>query len=207
MRKVFLALISLLLLSFTTVSWAEEKPAGVEAQPAVETQEQQETKAVNEYPQENYVEEISYQTMEDRLNRGECRDCVYLKQSEDSVLVFSNVAEDLSICKQIILAAPEEQMLQVYSNDKKALKKMYSASKSISREMKSSGSYNLVADKGDAVKVTKEIAIYKCWFKKFKVQGGTQTVKIQRRGLNLPIPIGIGIGLGHHHHGHINIGL
>lgn len=158
-----------------------------------------------DYPKENLVGETTYEEMEQLLDSGEGANRVFLKQGDDAILVFKGLAQDVSACKQIILALPEEKLFQVYSNDKKSTNNLFKAARDFSKKLVIMNGHNVVAEKNETVKVSATVSIHKFWLKKFVVESNPQTVRVRRRGLNLPI--GIGIGIGRHGHGHIGIGL
>lgn len=185
MKKLLLLLLAVLLVCFSINAFAEENK--------------------DEYPKENLIGEITYAEMEDILNKGQGEDRIYIKQSDDKVLVFQGLGLDDSICKQVIIAIPEEKLLQVYSNDKKACNKLYKVARNFSKNMLTMNGHNVVADKSQTVKIDDKVQVHKFWLKKFRVEGNPQSVRVHRRGINLPI--GIGIGIGRHGHGHIGIGL
>lgn len=183
MRKVLLYLMTLLMCAFSTIAWAADKG--------------------DEYPRENLIGELTYAEMEEILNSGKGEDRVFLKQSDKKILVFKGLEQDSSACKQIILAMPEEKLLQVYSNDKKACNRLFKAAKEFSKNLIVMNGHNVVAEKNESVKLSDSVSIHKFWLKKFRVESNPQAVRVKRRGLNLPVGIGIGMG----RHGHIGIGL
>lgn len=189
MKKILLLFMTVLICACASLAWAQEAA----------------DKQGNEYPKENLVGEITHKEMEEYLNSGKGEDRVYVSYSEEKVLVFQGLGLDDSVCKQIVIAMPEEKMLQIYSNDKKACNRLYKAAKNFNQKLVTMNGHNVVVDKSQTTKINDQVSIHKFWLKKFRVESNPQTVRVKRRGFSLPI--GIGIGIGHHGHGHVGIGL
>ena len=103
MKKILL-FITLLLLTFTQTIFAAES-----------NKENEEDKL--------QTEKITLTEMNQRLQNIQ-GDILYLKTGEDEVLVYQDTANNRSLRKQIILAAPESEMLRFYTNNKKTFEQM-----------------------------------------------------------------------------------
>lgn len=176
MRKILL--LTIMLLSFACTVFAAEKEA-------------QEITLVTP------AETITLSEMNDRLNRGEGTD-LYLKLADDKVAVYQNTAKDRSLRKQIIVTAPNSDMLKFYTNDKNTFKQMSKMLRDYEDGNKNFDGYYVITDVDLEKEVSDKITIYRFWFMKLEKE------KHSRR---VPIGIGIGIGGGHHHGPWIGIGL
>lgn len=143
------------------------------------------------------AETISLAEMNERLNRGEGTD-LYLKLADDQVAVYQNAGKDRSLWKQIILTAPNSDMLRLYTNDKNTFRQMSKMLRDYEDGNKNFNGYYVITDVDPAKEISDNITIYRFWFMKLEKE------KHSRR---TPIGIGIGIGGGHHHGPWIGIGL
>ncbi|MBQ8417597.1 MAG: hypothetical protein IJX10_03000 [Phascolarctobacterium sp.] len=143
------------------------------------------------------AETISLAEMNERLNRGEGTD-LYLKLADDQVAVYQNAGKDRSLRKQIILTAPNSDMLRLYTNDKNTFRQMSKMLRDYEDGNKNFNGYYVITDVDPAKEISDSITIYRFWFMKLEKE------KHSRR---TPIGIGIGIGGGHHHGPWIGIGL
>lgn len=154
-----------------------------------------------EMPKANIVGVVAQAEMDEAL-AGETKDNLYLRYSEDEIVVFNKLGKDNAACSQILFACPMDQIFEVYTNDKASYKKMYSVVRSRMIRENNGAGFTVVTDKSPVTKLDEKKAIYRFWFKKAKA---VNVVNQHRGGFRLPI--GIGIGIGHHRHGGISVGL
>lgn len=146
------------------------------------------------------VETITKAEMEQRLLQGTAGDVLYLKINDDRVEVYTDISKDRSLRKQIILNAPAEEMLRLYSNNKETAIQMSRMLTDYEADNKNINGYRVITDMDQPKKLENGQKIYRLWFMKIKRE------KESRR--SFPIGIGIGIGIGGHHDGpYIGIGL
>ncbi len=176
MRKILL--LTILLCSFIFTAFATEK----------------ETKEITLIAPS---ETITLAEMNARLNAGQGMD-LYLKLADDKVAVYQNTAKDRSLRKQIVVTAPNSDMLRLYTNDKNTFKQMSKMLRDYEDGNKNFDGYHVITDVDLEKEVSDKITIYRFWFMKLEKE------KHSRR---VPIGIGIGIGGGHHHGPWIGIGL
>lgn len=124
-------------------------------------------------------------------------DILYLKTDEDKVLVYKDTANNRSLRKQIILAAPESEMLRLYTNNKKTFEQMSKMLRDYENSNTSFGGYKIITDTDLPQKLEQDIQVYRFWFMKLAQE---------KHETRFPIGIGIGIGGGHHHGPWIGIG-
>ncbi len=143
------------------------------------------------------AETITLAEMNNRLNRGEGTD-LYLKLADDEVAVYKNAGKDRLLRRQIVLTAPNSDMLRLYTNDKNTFRQMSKLLRDYEEGSKNFNGYYVITDVDPEKEVSDKITIYRFWFMKLEKE------KHSRR---VPIGIGIGIGGGHHHGPWIGIGL
>lgn len=151
--------------------------------------------AAEQEKQDWQPEKITAAEMDKQLQTASA--ALYLKLNEDKVLVYQDTAKNRSLRKQLILNAPKDKILRLYTNDEKTFKQMSKMLRDYEQDNVDLGGYKVMTD----VDLTKNLAdgttIYRFWF-----------MKMQREKRDSRIPIGIGIGIGGgHHHPWIGIGL
>lgn len=176
MKKILL-FITLLLLAFTQTIFAAES-----------NKENEEDKL--------QTEKITLTEMNQRLQNIQ-GDILYLKTGEDEVLVYQDTANNRSLRKQIILAAPESEMLRFYTNNKKTFEQMSKMLRDYETNNTSFGGYKIITDTDLPQKLEQNVQVYRFWFMKLSQE---------KHETRFPIGIGIGIGGGHHHGPWIGIG-
>lgn len=188
MRKILAILLALLLCSFSFTVFAN---AGAE-------QKKTETKT-EDITAEQPEETITEAEMQKRLLENSDEDILYLKLDDNQIDVYKGTAADRSLRKQLIVAAPNTQMLRLYTNNKAVYEQMSKMLKDYENSNANLGGYKVITDKDLPKKLENGITIYRFWFMKLEREK-------HRSGWNFPIGIGIGIGWGHHHGPHIGIG-
>ncbi|MBQ9763986.1 MAG: hypothetical protein IJV92_06475 [Phascolarctobacterium sp.] len=143
------------------------------------------------------AETISLTEMNQRLNKGEGTD-LYLKLADDKVAVYQNAGKDRSLRKQIVLTAPNSDMLRLYTNDKNTFRQMSKMLRDYEEGNKNFNGYYVITDIDPQKEISDSITIYRFWFMKLEKE---------KHSRHTPIGIGIGIGGGHHHGPWIGIGL
>lgn len=176
MRKIFLLIIMMCNFCFTAFA-ADEKEQNLNLITPAET--------------------ITLAEMNNRLNRGEGTD-LYLKLADDEVAVYKNAGKDRLLRRQIVLTAPNSDMLRLYTNDKNTFRQMSKLLRDYEEGSKNFNGYYVITDVDPEKEVSDKITIYRFWFMKLEKE------KHSRR---VPIGIGIGIGGGHHRGPWIGIGL
>lgn len=176
MKKILL-FITLLLLTFTQTIFAAES-----------NKENDEDKL--------QTEKITLTEMNQRLQNIQ-GDILYLKTGEDEVLVYQDTSNNRSLRKQIILAAPENEMLRFYTNNKKTFEQMSKMLRDYETNNTSFDGYKIITDTDLPQKLEQEVQVYRFWFMKLSQE---------KHETRFPIGIGIGIGGGHHHGPWIGIG-
>lgn len=122
---------------------------------------------------------------------------LYLQLSEEEVLVYEDTAKNRSLRKQLILNAPKDKILRLYTNDKKTFQQMSKMLKNYEDDNIDLGGYKIMTDIDLSKTLADGTTIYRFWF-----------MKMQREKRDSRVPIGIGIGIGGgHHHPWIGIGL
>lgn len=154
-------------------------------------------------PSDTFIGEINSSQMEEALYKDFADDRLYVKFDTDKVLVFSDLSEDRGSCRQILYAAPNEQMLEVYTKNKKAFSRMYKTVHSYIGEWNLVAGYQVVCDKSPAVKLDKKINLYRMWFKKVKPDNrATRVVGVYTDPYPYYFPPVIIGGFWGHHHGY-----
>ncbi len=176
MRKLFL-LLTLCLCMLTCIAFAKEQ----KTETVVDT-----------------AETITIAEMDTRLANTPA-DALYLKISDDEVLVYNGIAKSRSLRKQIILTAPNSNMMNLYTNDKETFCQMSKMLRNYEEDGKSFDGYRVITDVDNEKVLSDKITVYRFWF--MKVEKGKNS------GGRFPVGIGIGIGGGHHHGPWIGIGL
>ena len=176
MRKIFY-LLFILLFSLSLSAFAEEKK----------------TSKNMESPQPIAI--ISVDEMEQRLKNADLgEDLLYIKIKEEQVEVYSELANNRSLRKQLILKLPNTEMLRLYTNNKATYEQMSRMLLDYEADNYNFNGYKIITDVDQPRKLENNVKIYRFWFMKI------QREKPCRRGVDFPIGIGIGIGGGHHHH-------
>ncbi len=165
MRKLFL-LLTLCLCTLTCVSFAKE----------------QKTKTVVDI-----TETITVAEMDARLANTPA-DALYMKIGDDEVFVYNGIAKSRSLRKQIILTAPNSNMLKLYTNDKETFRQMSKMLQNYEEDGKSFDGYRVITDVDNEKVLSDKITVYRFWF--MKVEKGKNS------GGRYPIGIGRGIGGG-----------
>ncbi len=142
------------------------------------------------------TEKITLTEMNKRLQNIQ-GDILYLKTDEDEVLVYKDTANNRSLRKQIILAAPESEMLRLYTNNKKTFEQMSKMLRDYENSNTSFGGYKIITDTDLPQNLEQDVQVYRFWFMKLAQE---------KHETRFPIGIGIGIGGGHHHGPWIGIG-
>lgn len=142
------------------------------------------------------AETITLQEMQDRLNSPGTD--LYLKLTDDEVLVYKETASSRSLRKQIILTAATDKILRLYTNDEKTFKQMSKMLRDYESDKADFGGYRIITDMDNVQTLDNGQKVYRFWFMK---------VKTEKSSSRVPIGIGIGIGGGHHHGPWIGIGL
>ena len=185
MRKFLSIFVTLLtLLMFATTAFAEQTS-------------KQESK--NTIDIEQPIETITASVMQQRLLQGTIGDVLYVKINDDRVEVYTDISDDRSLRKQIILAAPNEEMLRIYSNNRETALQMSRMLTDYEAENKNINGYRIITDMDKPKELDNGNKIYRLWFMKIERE------KPSRNG-RFPINIGIGIG-GRHDGPYIGIGL
>lgn len=141
-------------------------------------------------------QKITSQEM-DNLLSSEQTDNLYLKISEDEVLVYQKTSQSRSLRKQLILNAPADKINRLYTTDEKTFKQMSKMLKDYESSKTDLGGYRIMTDTDLAKETDNGGKIYRFWF-----------MKITKEERESSFPIGIGIGIGGRHHGPwIGIGL
>ncbi len=135
------------------------------------------------------TEKITLTEMQRRLQNIQ-GDILYLKLNEDEALVYNDTSDNRSLRKQIILAAPESEMLRFYTNNKKTFQQMSKMLHDYESNNTSFGGYKIITDTDLPQKLDNNIQVYRFWF-----------MKLAQEKHETRFPIGIGIGIGGHHHG------
>ena len=147
---------------------------------------------------EEKPEQLTLAEMNDRLAAGEA-DVLYIKTGDDEVLAYKEAAASRSLRKQLILTAPESDMLRLYTNNEATYQQMSKMLKDYENSGYSFDGYRIITDTDNPKKLNNGITVYRFWFMKLAKE------KHDRR---FPVGIGIGIGGGHHHRGPwIGVGL
>lgn len=180
MRKI-LALSILVMVLLTSSAFAANQKAEQN-----DTKAPAQTEAVSDKP-----EKLTVSEMDERLAQGEA-DVLYIKTDDDKVLAYTDVAESRSLRKQIILAAPNSDMLRLYTNSEAVYQQMSKMLKDYEESNYSFDGYRIITDTDNPKKLENGNTVYRFWFMKLAKE------KHDRR---FPIGIGIGIGGRHHHHG------
>lgn len=167
MRKI-IALLTLILLCCTETVLAAEKTA-----------------------EEQQPEKITLNEMQQRL-QTDIADILYLKISEDEVLVYPETANNRSLRKQIILNAPNSEMLRLYTNNEATFKQMTKMLHDYEADNTSFDGYKIITDTDLPQQPEGGNKVYRFWFMKLAQE---------KHETRFPIGIGIGIGGGRHHHG------
>mgnify|MGYP003517723571 FL=1 len=176
MRKIFY-LLFILLFSLSLSAFAEEKKPSKNM----------------ESPQPIAI--ISVDEMEQRLKNADLgEDLLYIKIKEEQVEVYSELANNRSLRKQLILKLPNTEMLRLYTNNKATYEQMSRMLLDYEADNYNFNGYKIITDVDQPRKLENNVKIYRFWFMKI------QREKPCRRGVDFPIGIGIGIGGGHHHH-------
>lgn len=141
------------------------------------------------------IETITVAAMNDRLKDGRSDDLLYVKIKDNRVEVYQGLATDRSLRKQLVLTAPNTEMLRLYTNNKATFEQMNKMLSDYERSNTNFNGYKIITDKDSPKKLDNGSKIYRLWFMKIERE------KQSRRGWGFPIGIGIGIGGHHHHHG------
>ncbi len=190
MKKILSILLVLLLCCISLTAFAEAKSEQNKAE-----------KQAEDILAEQPAETITEAEMQRRLLENSGVDLLYLKLDENKVEVYQGTAADRSLRKQLIVAAPNTQMLRLYTNNKAVYEQMSKMLKDYENSNANLGGYKVITDKDLPKELENGITIYRFWFMKLEREKHSS-------GWNFPIGIGIGIGWGgrHHHGPHIGIG-
>lgn len=131
---------------------------------------------------------ISAAAMESQLDKEQSTN-LYVKISEDEVLVYQNTAQSRSLRKQLILNAPADKINRLYTTDEKTFKQMSKMLRDYESNKTDLGGYRIMTDTDLAKDTDSGHKIYRFWFMK---------VTKEEKESRFPIGIGIGIGGGHH---------
>ena len=176
MRKIFY-LLFILLFSLSLSAFAEEKKPSKNM----------------ESPQPIAI--ISVDEMEQRLKNADLgEDLLYIKIKEEQVEVYSELANNRSLRKQLILKLPNTEMLRLYTTNKATYEQMSRMLLDYEADNYNFNGYKIITDVDQPRKLENNVKIYTFWFMKILRE------KPSRRGVDFPIGVGIGIGGGHHHH-------
>lgn len=176
MRKAFFLLLCSLLCSLCLLTHAaEEKASDATLEPS---------------------ETITESVMNERLQLGGSEDLLYVKTKNDTVEVYSGLAESRSLRKQLVLSLPDTVLVRFYTNNKATYEQLYKMLSDYERDNTNFNGYRLITDKDSPRKLENDAKIYRFWCMKM------QREKKSRGGIPIGIGVGIGIGGGHHHHHH-----
>lgn len=151
--------------------------------------------------QEQPLETITVSEMETRLQSGDKSDILYIKAGEDKVHVYTGLATNRSLRKQIVLMTPTTELLRLYTNNKDAYQQMSRMLADYEEDNKDFDGYKVITDKDAPKKLDNGETIYRFWFMKI-----AREKQSRRSGFPVDIGIGIGIGGGHHHGPWIGVG-
>lgn len=177
--------------------YAEEANIGTETVPKYDfTYEMGQNMPVDVFLGEITTEEM-YKQLREELDSAK----VYLKM-DDKALVFQALSKDKASCKQILFAAPAEQFIEVYTNDKKSYNKFWSAIKPYTSEWRLVDGYQVACDKNQGLVLGENKNLFRIWFKKVKPDNRTYRVQGGYVPDYYPYywPVSIGVVWGHHHH-------
>lgn len=131
---------------------------------------------------------ISAAEMASLLDKEQTTD-LYLKISEDEVLVYQNTAQNRSLRKQLILTAPVDKINRLYTTDENTFKQMSKMLRDYESNKTDFGGCRIMTDTDLTKDTDSGHKIYRFWFMK---------VTKEEKESRFPIGIGIGIGGGHH---------
>lgn len=160
---------------------------------------------IKNMPNDNLTGRINAAKMKEALKADEANSLLYIKYSENKVLSFKDLAKDRGACRQIIYASPNNQILELYTNDKKVFHQMYKNLKAYTGEFNLVDGYKVVCDKSPAIKLDNGKTMYKFWFK--KVKPDNRVVRVIGSPYPYDYPVHMGVYWGpryyRHHHHHI----
>ena len=200
MFKSKILAVGLLLTAMAMPCWAEEsEPAQAgAAQPAYNMVYEM----GKNLPTDVLVGEVKAEDMEKKLYGLDMDGLLYMKDEEGKIIAFSDLDNDRASCRQILYAAPNDTMLQFYSNNKKAFNQMYKAIRSHMGIWHSIDGYVVVGDKHPVLKLENDKKVYTMWLKKVKSENkAVRVVAPYYPDYDYPIHLGLyGWGWYHHHH-------
>ena len=176
MRKIFY-LLFILLFSLSLSAFAEEKK----------------TSKNMESPQPIAI--ISVDEMEQRLKNADLgEDLLYIKIKEEQVEVYSELANNRSLRKQLILKLPNTEMLRLYTNNKATYEQMSRMLLDYEADNYNFNGYKIITDVDQPRKLENNVKIYRFWFMKIlREKPSRRGVDTQRQWQDAPVG---------HPHGH-----
>ena len=180
MSKIFKLFLLALLCCFTITAFAAEKTEA----------------SKEELNLEQPIETITMAEMESRLQDGNKEDILYLKIADDQVQIYRDTNNDRGLRRQIVLTAPKEELLRLYTNNEKTYRQMSRMLLDYDEGNKNFNGYKVISDVDNAKKLKNGEKVYRFWFMM------VERSETGRSRYRLPVDIGIGIGIGggwHHH--------
>lgn len=205
MKKVTQLLIGLAVCTMCSAVFAAEQVSGSSntAPNTVATQEKKND--ISKYmPSNIFLGEISVEEMDKRLKEEGPNDYVYLKCEPEKVLVFRALAKDRASCKQILYLSPRDEMIEVYTNDKKSFNQFWNTIRPYSSEWNLADGCQVACDKSPEINLGNNHSMYRIWYKKIEPENKAYRVEriyVQPRPVYWPVSIGISWG-HHRHYGH-----
>lgn len=151
-------------------------------------------------PSSVYKGEITVEEMEKRLHAAGPNSLLYIKHNKEKVMAFDYLAKDKASCRQIIFAAPHDEMVEAYTTDKKSFSQFWNTLRPYTNQWNLVDGYQVVCDKSPAVQLENKNKLYRLWFKKVKPDNRARRVEGGYGGGYPWWPIGIGVVIGRHSH-------